>query len=57
MDYVDVMTWSLATIGFLTVGSAVAFVLFLAFEDFWRKLFNRPKRVIVPVVKDNNTQR
>ena len=46
---VDFLAWLLALVGFITVGLAIGLIVFLCFEDTFRRLLNRPRRLVVPV--------
>ena len=46
---VDFLAWLLALVGFITVGLAIGLIVFLCFEDTFRRRLNRPRRLVVPV--------
>ncbi|MGN0878045.1 MAG: hypothetical protein ACI4WT_01160 [Oligosphaeraceae bacterium] len=46
---VDFLAWLLALVGFITVGLAIGLIVFLCFEDTFRRLLNCPRRLVVPV--------
>lgn len=55
MSQMDMIAWTLAAVGIVTVGIALFFILFLVFEDPLRKLFKRPRRLNVPL--DDNDRK
>ena len=53
MNLIGFLLYALVGFGILFVVAAILIIVFLLFEDFWRKLFRLPQTPSSPATKKN----